>query len=412
MKKQLLIVITLMILGSIFPVIHAYGQVNNVDFKHYSLTLPADWEELPYSPYIEDINIELKYSSSEYIKDYKIGYFKNSKYYPPNSLSEILQGRDIPKEFLETNRSLEKIESAYFLIQQFHISDIYIEDVYKDLRRNKDNIYGLKFLRNESISLYRDDNSIIVDTYGVDQPTYTALFLGKDLVTQLDYYSVGMENIKEDEKDFYKIVESFSYDNNYRYDKSEKSLFDFHSYLPMIRFFLIITFIMLIGWRTINYFKKRRASNSGKIISKKIENEKTSPREKKEKVKEPLWRFALLSIITLGIYELIWMYKNWRILKRELNLDVEPLFRALFSPVYIYRFSLRVEDLCKKEGIKTNKYSEALVVSSIYIFFSFSVNFPGYTPLLVLFTFLPLLPLVKLMNQYWSKKDSNKKPLS
>ena len=47
----------------------------------------------------------------------------------------------------------------------------------------------------------------------------------------------------------------------------------------------------------------------------------------------PMWRFVLLSVLTLGSYELYWFWRNWQRIKRADGSDIWPFVRALFGGV-------------------------------------------------------------------------------
>ena len=46
-------------------------------------------------------------------------------------------------------------------------------------------------------------------------------------------------------------------------------------------------------------------------------------------------KFIVLSFFSFGIYNIFWLYKNWKIIKqRELN-DIHPIPRAIFGYFFI-----------------------------------------------------------------------------
>ncbi|MFH0822327.1 MAG: hypothetical protein V2B18_06210 [Pseudomonadota bacterium] len=45
----------------------------------------------------------------------------------------------------------------------------------------------------------------------------------------------------------------------------------------------------------------------------------------------PISRLVLMSIISFGVYEIYWMYRNWRYVKERTNPDIHPLLRALLG---------------------------------------------------------------------------------
>ncbi|MEY4575857.1 MAG: hypothetical protein RL701_560 [Pseudomonadota bacterium] len=43
----------------------------------------------------------------------------------------------------------------------------------------------------------------------------------------------------------------------------------------------------------------------------------------------PVWRFVLFSLLSLGSYEVYWMYKNWQQIKRADQSAIHPFLRAI-----------------------------------------------------------------------------------
>ena len=54
-------------------------------------------------------------------------------------------------------------------------------------------------------------------------------------------------------------------------------------------------------------------------------------------------KFLLLSILTLGFYDVYWFYKNWRIVKLRDNLDIWPPMRGLFYIFFTHSLFERVD---------------------------------------------------------------------
>lgn len=45
----------------------------------------------------------------------------------------------------------------------------------------------------------------------------------------------------------------------------------------------------------------------------------------------PVWRLVLMSVLSFGLYEVYWMYKNWQSIKRADRSSIWPAIRALFG---------------------------------------------------------------------------------
>ena len=46
------------------------------------------------------------------------------------------------------------------------------------------------------------------------------------------------------------------------------------------------------------------------------------------------WQFVLLSLVTFGMYDIVWFYKNWRAVKQATGRKMSPFWRAVFVLFY------------------------------------------------------------------------------
>src|SRR5690625_4658746 len=46
------------------------------------------------------------------------------------------------------------------------------------------------------------------------------------------------------------------------------------------------------------------------------------------------WKFILLSLATLGLYELYWFYRGWSFVKRSEKSRIMPFWRTVFAPIW------------------------------------------------------------------------------
>lgn len=114
-------------------------------------------------------------------------------------------------------------------------------------------------------------------------------------------------------------------------------------------------------------------------------------------------KFVIMSIITLGFYELYWFYKNWKHIKRRDDSDIWPIPRAIFSPIFCYSLS---EDV--------NKHSEpgSTALNSVPIALAYFVivatwRAPDPYWLVSVISFLPLIPIVSAINAMNQTSDSD-----
>ena len=65
-----------------------------------------------------------------------------------------------------------------------------------------------------------------------------------------------------------------------------------------------------------------------------------------------LLKLAVLSLCTLGIYELYWFYRNWQHVKARGESDILPFWRAFFAILFCYSCFKRIRDVGVERGIE------------------------------------------------------------
>jgi hypothetical protein len=137
------------------------------------------------------------------------------------------------------------------------------------------------------------------------------------------------------------------------------------------------------------------------------ENQQNNQKEKISRV-IPTWKFILLSVITFGIYELVWFYRNWKLLKQEKDLKISPFWRAWFAPFWAGSIAGHLQKYLKEKNIPCDYSSTLIGISYFIIFILWRLPDPYW--LVSFFTFIPMLPLVNSMNEYWQKEEQNLPP--
>lgn len=125
---------------------------------------------------------------------------------------------------------------------------------------------------------------------------------------------------------------------------------------------------------------------------------------------QPVWQFVLLALITFGIYEIYWFYRNWKHLKFHNNLDISPGWRTvgLFVPilniVLIYKQFKNIRDFTKEAGCDIHLSPGWITVS--YIALGLLANLPDPFWLLGFLGVVPLAVVQGVLNSYWEKEQS------
>jgi hypothetical protein len=126
---------------------------------------------------------------------------------------------------------------------------------------------------------------------------------------------------------------------------------------------------------------------------------------KKYSGKISLSTFIILDIATFGVYSLYWMYKQWKLLKKEFNLNVSPFWRSFFALIWSGVLAEEIKILAKGKNIETN-YTPWIIGVSFFLLTVLS-RLPDPYWLICFLSFIPLLPLVKTMNTYYETIDGS-----
>ena len=126
----------------------------------------------------------------------------------------------------------------------------------------------------------------------------------------------------------------------------------------------------------------------------------------------PLSRYIIMSIITFGIYQVYWIYKNWEYLKNRDNLNIHPFWRGIFGIFTIHELLKKIHDdpiLNKNKSAEFNHSSLATgwVIISIcsYIFSRiFDSLYLGDLGFIIILVFLVielsfLIPVQRYINE-------------
>ena len=111
-------------------------------------------------------------------------------------------------------------------------------------------------------------------------------------------------------------------------------------------------------------------------------------------------KFVILSFVTLGLYQFVWFYRNWRYIKTSEGTSIWPWARALFYPLWYYPMLERLD--VQRKGLLAAASLILFVPRWYYEFVPFPVDsllLEGITLWAVtLLAVLPLIPAVKAIN--------------
>jgi hypothetical protein len=64
-----------------------------------------------------------------------------------------------------------------------------------------------------------------------------------------------------------------------------------------------------------------------------------------------------MSLVTLGLFNTYWIYKNWKFIKERDNLDIIPFLRAVFGVFYIHSLLNQIANDRELNRIKSTSFS-------------------------------------------------------
>jgi len=117
-------------------------------------------------------------------------------------------------------------------------------------------------------------------------------------------------------------------------------------------------------------------------------------------------KFIVLSITTLGLYEIYWFYKQFKSFKSEANWQITPIIRAIFAPLTSYTLFKKINEVAG--GVDKNIKIEAPILAAGYFIINILWRLPDPYWLVSLFAFVVLIPVQDAINKYWEVKYGDK----
>lgn len=122
-------------------------------------------------------------------------------------------------------------------------------------------------------------------------------------------------------------------------------------------------------------------------------------------VARPLWWFVLLNVASAGLYQVVFFYRGWAYLRDHRGLDVWPLARAIFGPLFAYAYFRRYFDLARERGYPEAPPAGGLAVA--YVALHMLAVLPPPAGLGSLVSVLTLLPAAETQNYVWNADAPN-----
>ncbi|MDJ0618720.1 MAG: hypothetical protein QNJ63_18595 [Calothrix sp. MO_192.B10] len=120
----------------------------------------------------------------------------------------------------------------------------------------------------------------------------------------------------------------------------------------------------------------------------------------------PVWKFCTLCIFTVGLYQIPWAHKQWKMFKSRETLNISAWFRALFLPFYLYSLAQKSFAIAEEQGYR-NKPSPFQINLTYWILILLGIFTNFWLLISILLTTIPLLTVLIAMNYYWEQQQPN-----
>lgn len=104
-------------------------------------------------------------------------------------------------------------------------------------------------------------------------------------------------------------------------------------------------------------------------------------------------KFVVMSVVTFGIYNLYWTYKQWVHISARSREGISPFWRAFFSPIWSFSLFERIKVDASTRGVPV--YWSPGLLGLVYLIMGVLYRLPDPYWLLSLLSFLPLVPAVR-----------------
>ncbi|MEG4045185.1 hypothetical protein [Microcoleus sp. Pol17_C1] len=113
----------------------------------------------------------------------------------------------------------------------------------------------------------------------------------------------------------------------------------------------------------------------------------------------PVSRLKLLvmSLVTFGLYQTFWFYKNWQLFKAATGRDISPFWRAFFSGIFFYPLLREIRSWAKSYCVAPNFSPFMLTIAWIGLLQC--VRLPKPYLLVSFFSIIALLPVQENVNK-------------
>lgn len=101
-------------------------------------------------------------------------------------------------------------------------------------------------------------------------------------------------------------------------------------------------------------------------------------------------KFVVMSIVTFGIYDVYWVYQQWRCERTRTGEDLSPFWRTFFAPFWAFSLFRRISQVSDETG--TGPFAHQ-AYALIYFASFVTIRLPDPYWLIGILAFVPMIPV-------------------
>ena len=109
------------------------------------------------------------------------------------------------------------------------------------------------------------------------------------------------------------------------------------------------------------------------------------------------WKFIVLSFLSFGIYDIYWMYFQWKRIRDRENTDLSPFWRTFFGFVWMFNLLARIAASGARHEVPVAWSGTTLALA--YLVLQFSFVLPSPWQLVSFGAFVPLVPAARAIER-------------
>ncbi|MDR6879534.1 hypothetical protein J2X61_001281 [Bacillus sp. 3255] len=127
---------------------------------------------------------------------------------------------------------------------------------------------------------------------------------------------------------------------------------------------------------------------------------------------QPIWHLIVLTVVSLGFYQMVWFYRTWKQLCNHNNWNISYVYRTVFTFIPIIGFVIvtnlfkRIKRLLELNEIEIRVYPVLFMLSFYVLNALFRLPSQNWW-LLGFLSIIPIAYTQYALNIYWRKKQVN-----